>query len=56
MEILTVKEIAEILRVHPTTIYNIIKRGDLPAIKVGNSYRVYKSDFVEYIKDHYDND
>lgn len=36
----TVAEIAEILRVSKMTVYRMIHDGELPAIRVGRSYRV----------------
>jgi len=38
--LLTVDEAAEQLRVHPETIRRAIRRGDLPAVRVGSVYRV----------------
>ena len=37
--ILTVAEVARYLRVHPSTIYRLVKRKDLPAFKVGRDWR-----------------
>jgi excisionase family DNA binding protein len=37
--LLTVKELADYLRVHPSTIYRLLKRGDLPGIKLGSDWR-----------------
>jgi len=39
-ELLTVSEVAALVRVSKMTIYRMIKKGDLPAITVGKSYRV----------------
>jgi excisionase family DNA binding protein len=36
---LTVPELAEHLRVHPTTIYRLLRAGRIPAIRAGNSWR-----------------
>jgi excisionase family DNA binding protein len=33
--VLTVPEVAKILRVSPGTVYNAVKRGDLPHINIG---------------------
>ena len=33
--VLTVKELSDYLKVHPSTIYRQLKRGRLPAFKVG---------------------
>ena len=37
--IMTVRELADYLRVHPTTIYRQLKRRQLPAFKVGSDWR-----------------
>ena len=37
--IMTVAELADYLRVHPTTIYRQLKRRQLPAFKVGSDWR-----------------
>jgi excisionase family DNA binding protein len=37
--IMTVTELADYLRVHPTTIYRQLKRRQLPAFKVGSDWR-----------------
>ena len=37
--IMTVTELADYLRVHPTTIYRLLKLGQLPAFKVGSEWR-----------------
>jgi excisionase family DNA binding protein len=37
--VMTVKELGEYLKVHPSTIYRLIKRGQLPAFKIGSDWR-----------------
>ncbi len=37
---LTVTEVAEVMRVSKMTVYRLIHAGDLPAIRVGKSFRV----------------
>jgi excisionase family DNA binding protein len=32
-------EVADYLRVHPSTIYRLLKRKELPAFKVGSDWR-----------------
>ena len=38
-KVLTVNELAEYLRVHRSTIYRLLKRGDLPGFKIGSDWR-----------------
>ena len=37
--VFTVGELAEYLRVHPSTIYRLLERKELPAFKVGGDWR-----------------
>ena len=37
--ILTLHDVAEYLRVHPSTVYRLIKRGELPRFKIGRDFR-----------------
>jgi excisionase family DNA binding protein len=37
--VLTVKELSDYLKVHPSTVYRQLKRGKLPAFKVGSDWR-----------------
>ncbi len=37
--LLTVKELSDYLRVHPSTIYRLLKRGELPGIRLGSDWR-----------------
>lgn len=38
-KVLTVKELSSYLKVHPSTIYRQLRRGALPAFKVGSDWR-----------------
>jgi len=46
--VLTPIEVAEILKISKNTVYELIKRGELNAYKVGNKVRVDLSDVEEY--------
>ncbi len=37
--VLTLEEVASYLRVHPSTIYRLLKRRQIPAFKVGSDWR-----------------
>lgn len=39
----TVAEVADLTRVSKMTVYRMVHAGDLPAVRVGSSYRVPKS-------------
>jgi excisionase family DNA binding protein len=38
---MTVTELSEYLRVHPTTIYKLLRRGELPGFRVGSDWRFH---------------
>ena len=37
--VLTVREVSRYLRVHPSTIYRMLKQNQLPAFRVGSDWR-----------------
>ena len=37
--ILTVRDVSNLLRVHPSTVYRMLKRNQLPAFRVGSDWR-----------------
>ena len=50
---LTVAEVASMLRVSTMTVYRLIKGGQLPAARVGKSYRVKEEDVDRYLASTY---
>ena len=50
---LTAAEVAGTLRVSTMTVYRLIKAGDLPAVRVGKSYRVREDDVDRYLASRY---
>lgn len=48
---LTVKEVADRLRVSKMTVYRLIQDGSLPAVRLGRSFRISRYEAFEYIKD-----
>ena len=36
---MTVRELAGYLKIHPSTIYRLLKQGSIPAFKVGSDWR-----------------
>lgn len=49
-KLLTAKEAAEILKVRKNTVYDMIKRGDLRASKLGKQLRIRQEDLEFYIQ------
>lgn len=48
--LLTVAEVANVMRVSRMTVYRLIRRGQLKAIRVGRNYRVREDDLNEYLE------
>ena len=49
--LLTVGEVATLMRVSNMTVYRMIKAGQLGAIRVGKNYRIRRSDVERYLTD-----
>lgn len=47
--LLTAAEVADQLRVSTMTIYRLIRRGELAAVRVGRNYRVRAADLDVYL-------
>lgn len=50
-KLLTVGEVAGIMRVSNMTVYRLIKSGQLGAIRVGKNYRIRRSDIDRYLEE-----
>lgn len=48
-QLLTVAEVADLLRVSNMTVYRLIKSGDLAALRVGKNYRIRKQDLEAFL-------
>ena len=49
-EIMTVEEVARYLRVVERTIYRLVKRGDIPAARVGRQWRFERASIDEWLR------
>lgn len=47
---MTVTEVADIMRVSKMTVYRLIHSGEMPAIRVGKSFRVPEAAVVQMIQ------
>ena len=48
-DLLTPREVAEVMRVSTMTVYRLIKSGELPAMRVGKHLRIRGNDVVEFL-------
>ncbi|MGD0335848.1 MAG: helix-turn-helix domain-containing protein [Candidatus Omnitrophota bacterium] len=50
-EILTAKEVAEYLKIHPLTVHKYAREGKIPAFKIGTDWRFHKKYIERWIKE-----
>lgn len=48
--LLTAIEVADYLRIHVMTVYRMVQRGDIPAIRVGNRWRFRRDHIDRWLK------
>lgn len=52
-DFMTVAEVAAIMRVSKMTVYRLVHSGELPAVRVGRSFRVPATAVDEYLRQSY---
>ncbi|NHN55327.1 helix-turn-helix domain-containing protein [Calidifontibacter sp. DB0510] len=50
---MTVAEVAAVMRVSKMTVYRLVHSGELPAVRVGRSFRVPEDAVDTYLKQSY---
>ena len=45
-DILTVKEICDLLQVHQFTVYKLVRQGKIPSFRIGSDWR-FRRDVIE---------
>ncbi|RYP87985.1 helix-turn-helix domain-containing protein [Nocardioides guangzhouensis] len=53
VKFLTIAEVASMMRVSKMTVYRLVHNGELPAVRVGRSFRVTEQDANEYLQRSY---
>jgi excisionase family DNA binding protein len=53
VQFLTVAEVATLMRVSKMTVYRLVHSGDLPAVRVGKSFRVPEKAVHDYLEGAY---
>ena len=51
-EIMTVREVAEYLRLAEATIYKLAQAGEIPAVRVGRAWRFKRELIDEWLRHH----
>ncbi|MFC6013663.1 helix-turn-helix domain-containing protein [Nocardia lasii] len=52
-QFLTVAEVADLMRVSKMTVYRLVHSGELPAVRVGRSFRVHAKAVHDYLETSY---
>jgi excisionase family DNA binding protein len=52
LDLLTVREAAELLRVRPVTIYGLCSAGKLPHLRVSNAIRISRRELEGWLRGH----
>jgi len=47
--LLTVKEVAELLRVSTQTLYKMLEQGSIPALRIGNQWRFERQQVTDWL-------
>jgi excisionase family DNA binding protein len=50
-EILTMKEICDLLKIHPSTIYKLVKQGEIPAFRIGSEWRFRRDTILRLLSE-----
>jgi excisionase family DNA binding protein len=50
-KVLTVKEVSNLLRIHPSTVYRLIRQGKIPSFQIGTDWRFLKHRLVRWMAD-----
>ena len=53
-EILTAKEVADYLNLHPLTVHRYAREGRIPAFKIGTDWRFHKKYIERWIREKLD--
>jgi excisionase family DNA binding protein len=48
-DVLTSKEVLDILHISKNTLYDLLNKNMIPYIKIGRSYRISKKSLIEFL-------
>ncbi len=50
--LLTLKEVAKLLRLSPQTLYKMLEQGEIPAVKIGSQWRFDREQLRSWLESH----
>ena len=50
-DILTVKELCELLRIHSSTLYKLLRQGKIPSFRIGKEWRFRKDVITRWLSE-----
>ncbi|MCK4782874.1 MAG: helix-turn-helix domain-containing protein [Desulfobacteraceae bacterium] len=50
--LLTARDIAYLMQISKSKAYDLMRSGEIPAVRIGRSIRVREEDIDQYIEDH----
>ena len=48
--VMTLDEVAQFLKIHPSTVYRLLKQDSIPAFKLGSDWRFTQTAIASWIK------
>jgi excisionase family DNA binding protein len=48
-EVLTVEEVSDLLRIHQSTLYRMIRQGKIPSFQIGTDWRFLRHRLVRWM-------
>jgi len=51
-ELLTIEELAEYLKISKHTLYKMVEKGKIPALKIANRWRFKKRKIEKWLEEH----
>ena len=49
MDVLTVEELCDVLKIGKRLAYKLLRNGEIPSLKIGRIYRISKAAVIEYL-------
>ena len=50
-EVLTLKELCDLLRVHPSTVYKLLREGKIPSFRIGSEWRFRRDVILQWMSE-----